>query len=199
MAASASSVDRVEAYKILDRGDLREMTSFFIHSSPQKEPLKQMISSKLSYKTNLPLNYCEIIDCQIIEKMPFMLCVGSTDDGFGFGFFILGALVDVYIPYSGAGFVQRPIGLTHCSSVLTAGSLGSHSHFIRDETREFYEFTVIESAYAPSKTQLTLFHSAFDKFKTSDEFRTQMYSMLLPPQGVNIPIMWKQLKENIVN
>lgn len=197
--ASSATIDRKLGYQILDRGNPDEMTHFFLQSSPQREHIERIVASRCAYNPNLPLDTTKVVEFRVIgagtkRAITLLLCVGTTPPptSLGFGFFILGALVDVIIPPQGAGFIQRPIGITHISAIVSPDSLTKQMTLRRDYQRETYELQYFVKAYAISAEDLDRFITDTAAVSTSEEFRRRMYS-LIPTGGINQALLWDEL------
>jgi hypothetical protein len=189
--ATTSPINITEATRVIASGNLHEMSAFFLHSSPQKEILLQKLRRACDYFDE-PLDCLSVSDLRIIKDTPVMLCSGYSHSGLGlpFGFFILGVVQDVFIPYRGAGFV----GTRLCSEIFDNGDADDSA---RDDFRETDEFGCIVMAYAVPTEKQAHFHAKMKDFPTTYEFRSELIS-LLPARGVDHEVMWQELKERVV-
>lgn len=189
--APATAINIAEATRVIASGNLHEMTGFFLNASPQKEILLQKLRRVLPYFDE-PLGCLSVSDYRIIGGSPVLLCSGYSHSGLGlpFGFFILGALQDVFVPYQGAGFV----GTRLCSEILDNADV---SNSARDPSREMELFSSMVFAYAPDAKQEARFHEKAKRLATTYDYYSELMS-LLPARGVNFEVMWKTLQEHVV-
>ena len=152
----------------------------------------------------LPVSSAYVYDVRTMNGTSVLLCIGTTNDSLGFGFFVIGNLIDVFIPSVGAGFFTSKGKLTSIPSLWTTPSYNIYKMCL-------YEFTgYFQQAYSLSPSQITRIYSYIDARQMmsgmdGDDDATStsidvsslydyILDNILSSEGINLANMWTAIE-----
>lgn len=139
---------------VIANANLSDITNIILRIAKYSNRIRDMIVKK--YGLALPISAAHVYDVRTINGTPVILCVGTTNDSLGFAFFVIGNLVDVFIPTLGAGFFTLKGKLTSIASLWTTPSYNIHKMCL-------YEFTgYFQQAYGLTHPQITRIYNYID-------------------------------------
>lgn len=187
---------------VIANGNLSDITQMILRNSKYSNRIHDMISRK--YGLMLPVSGAHVYDVRTINGTSVILCIGTTNDSLGFGFFVIGNLIDVFIPSVGAGFFTSKGKLASIASLWANPIYNIHKMCL-------YEFTgYFQQAYGLSPPHITRIYSYIDACQMmsgmdGDDDTTStsidvsslydyILDNILTSEGINLANMWTAIE-----
>ena len=186
---------------VIANGNLSDITQMILRNSKYSNRIHNMISRK--YGLMLPVSGAHVYDVHTINGTSVLLCIGTTNDSLGFGFFVIGNLIDIFIPSVGAGFFTSKSKLASIASLWSNPTHNIHKMCL-------YEFTgYFQQAYGLTPAQITRIYSYIDARQmmsgmdsddaTSNDIDvSSLYDYILDhilsSEGINLANMWTAIE-----
>lgn len=178
-----------------------DITRQILRISKYANRIRDIIQKK--YGMLLPVSNAHVYDIRTINGTSIVLCIGTINDSLGFGFFIIGNIIDVFIPSSGAGFFTLKGKLTSISSLWSNPAYNINKMCL-------YEFTgYFQQAYGFNSSQITRIYSYIDARQMMSDIETDdgrsatidistlydyILDHILSSDGINMVNMWEALE-----